>query len=99
MAEIGHQTCARSQLADLKGRRGQRSCASQPTNGLRSRGGLAGEPRNALRSLPLVVRRRAMTAAAQEPKKILVVDVGGTHVKVRVTGQREERKIPSGPAM
>ena len=33
------------------------------------------------------------------PNKILVIDVGGTHVKVRVTGQREERKIPSGSAM
>jgi polyphosphate glucokinase len=31
--------------------------------------------------------------------KILVIDVGGTHVKVRVSGQREERKIVSGPAM
>jgi polyphosphate glucokinase len=40
-----------------------------------------------------------MTASAQKPNKILVVDVGGTHVKVRVTGQREERKIPSGSAM
>jgi polyphosphate glucokinase len=40
-----------------------------------------------------------MTAAAEKPTKILVVDVGGTHVKVRVTGQREERKIPSGSAM
>jgi polyphosphate glucokinase len=40
-----------------------------------------------------------MIAAAQKPNKILVVDVGGTHVKVRVTGQREERKIPSGSAM
>src|ERR1039457_4834694 len=42
---------------------------------------------------------RAMTTAAQKANKILVVDVGGTHVKVRVTGQREERKIPSGSAM
>jgi polyphosphate glucokinase len=40
-----------------------------------------------------------MTTAAQKPNKILVVDVGGTHVKVRVTGQREERRIPSGSAM
>jgi hypothetical protein len=40
-----------------------------------------------------------MTAAAQKTNKILVVDVGGTHVKVRVTGQREERKIPSGSGM
>jgi hypothetical protein len=40
-----------------------------------------------------------MTAAAQEPNKILGVDVGGTHVKVRVTGQLEERRIPSGSGM
>ena len=31
--------------------------------------------------------------------KILVIDVGGTHVKARVTGQREERRIVSGPNM
>jgi predicted NBD/HSP70 family sugar kinase len=40
-----------------------------------------------------------MKTAAQKPSKILVVDVGGTHVKVRMTGQREEHKIDSGPAM
>src|ERR1035438_3112536 len=40
-----------------------------------------------------------MTSAAPRRKKILVVDVGGTHVKVRVTGQRQERKIPSGHSM
>jgi predicted NBD/HSP70 family sugar kinase len=31
--------------------------------------------------------------------KVLVVDVGGTHVKVLATGKRAPRKIPSGPAM
>ncbi len=31
--------------------------------------------------------------------KVLVIDVGGTHVKVLVTGQREEREIPSGRTM
>jgi polyphosphate glucokinase len=31
--------------------------------------------------------------------KILVIDVGGTHVKVRVSGQREERKVVSGSTM
>jgi len=30
---------------------------------------------------------------------VLVVDVGGTHVKVLATGQRDERKFVSGPAM
>src|SRR5436853_3974329 len=31
--------------------------------------------------------------------KILVIDVGGTHVKVRSTGQRNVLLIPSGPKM
>ena len=31
--------------------------------------------------------------------KILVIDVGGTHVKVLVTGMKTSIKIPSGPAM
>jgi polyphosphate glucokinase len=31
--------------------------------------------------------------------QILVIDVGGTHVKVRVSGQREERRVVSGPTM
>lgn len=31
--------------------------------------------------------------------KILVIDIGGTHVKVRMTGQEEPQKIPSGPTM
>lgn len=31
--------------------------------------------------------------------KILVIDVGGTHIKVLATGQHVPRKIPSGPAM
>jgi len=31
--------------------------------------------------------------------KILVVDVGGTHVKILATGQREHRQADSGPAM
>jgi polyphosphate glucokinase len=31
--------------------------------------------------------------------KILVLDVGGTHVKVKVQGEDEVRKIPSGPEL
>jgi polyphosphate glucokinase len=31
--------------------------------------------------------------------KVLAIDVGGTHVKVLATGEREVRKFPSGPAM
>src|SRR5438445_11364548 len=36
--------------------------------------------------------------AAKKPK-ILVIDVGGTNIKLLATGQKEPRKIPSGPAM
>jgi polyphosphate glucokinase len=31
--------------------------------------------------------------------KILVIDVGGTHIKIAATGHRTRLKIPSGPAM
>lgn len=31
--------------------------------------------------------------------KVLVVDVGGTHVKIRVSGKRVSRKFPSGPTL
>jgi polyphosphate glucokinase len=31
--------------------------------------------------------------------KVLVVDVGGTNVKILATGQKEPRRFPSGPAM
>jgi polyphosphate glucokinase len=31
--------------------------------------------------------------------KVLVIDVGGTNVKLLATGQKEARKFPSGPAM
>ncbi len=34
-----------------------------------------------------------------EPSKILVIDVGGTNVKVLATGRDERVKIPSGPGM
>ena len=32
-------------------------------------------------------------------KNILVIDVGGTHVKILATGQREPRKFDSGPKL
>jgi polyphosphate glucokinase len=35
----------------------------------------------------------------KQEKKILVIDVGGTNVKVLATGQKEPVKIPSGPKM
>jgi polyphosphate glucokinase len=38
-------------------------------------------------------------AQARKTAKILVIDVGGTHIKMLATGQKEARKIPSGPGM
>lgn len=40
-------------------------------------------------------------AALKEDRqmKVLVVDVGGTHIKVLATGQAEHREFPSGPSM
>ncbi len=35
----------------------------------------------------------------KQQKSILVIDVGGTNIKVLGTGQKEEIKIPSGPKM
>jgi hypothetical protein len=36
---------------------------------------------------------------SRRPLNVLVIDVGGTHVKILTTGKREPHKIPSGPAM
>ncbi len=33
------------------------------------------------------------------PRSVLVIDVGGTNIKILATGQEERRKIPSGPSM
>jgi len=38
-------------------------------------------------------------ASAPASPKVLVVDVGGTNVKLRMKGQKEATKIPSGPTM
>jgi polyphosphate glucokinase len=38
-------------------------------------------------------------ALPPKPLKVLVVDVGGTNVKMRATGQKDVLKIPSGPTM
>jgi len=31
--------------------------------------------------------------------KVLVIDIGGAHVKILATGQKQSRKLPSGPKM
>jgi polyphosphate glucokinase len=38
-------------------------------------------------------------AMAKHSHKVLVLDVGGTNIKVQATGQKQPRKIPSGPDM
>jgi predicted NBD/HSP70 family sugar kinase len=35
----------------------------------------------------------------KRPRKVLVIDVGGTNVKVYLTGQKEARKFASGPKL
>jgi hypothetical protein len=49
------------------------------------------------------VLEKSMAAKSEksgsEAHKVLVVDVGGTHVKILATGEKEPRKIDSGPAM
>ena len=37
--------------------------------------------------------------AANKTRKVLVIDVGGTNVKIFAAGQKEPFKIPSGPTM
>lgn len=37
--------------------------------------------------------------AKKESRRVLVVDVGGSHVKIMATGQSGERKFESGPTM
>ena len=44
-------------------------------------------------------RPRGLAQSAGGVMKVLVIDVGGTTVKVLATGQRQPRRIPSGPTM
>jgi polyphosphate glucokinase len=43
-------------------------------------------------------RKRDAYVPKNEPK-VLVIDVGGTHIKLLATGQKEVHKVPSGPTM
>ena len=44
-------------------------------------------------------RVRADGERSRRPTKVLVIDVGGTNVKILVTDKRAPRKVPSGPGM
>jgi len=35
----------------------------------------------------------------KRPKRVLVIDIGGNNIKLRVHGQHETRKVPSGPRL
>jgi polyphosphate glucokinase len=50
---------------------------------------------------PVAPQKSALPKNPQSPKKrkVLVIDVGGTHVKIFATGQKAPVKIPSGPSM
>jgi len=43
--------------------------------------------------------KKNSAALAKPSHKVLVLDVGGTNIKVQATGQKQPRKIPSGPDM
>jgi polyphosphate glucokinase len=45
------------------------------------------------------VRYCEMTMPRKSQRRVLVIDVGGSHVKFRVSGRREEREFESGPTM
>lgn len=44
-------------------------------------------------------REKRRDQTLQRANTVLVVDIGGTNVKILATGQRTPRKIPSGPTM
>jgi polyphosphate glucokinase len=44
-------------------------------------------------------RDRTNLAKASSTREVLVVDVGGTSVKILATGQKEHRSFPSGPKL
>jgi hypothetical protein len=38
----------------------------------------------------------SLASDAHLPRKVLVIDIGGTSIKLLVSGQRERRMLPSG---
>src|SRR5262249_59869667 len=49
--------------------------------------------------VPIHTVSRAYSGAQGPFMKVLVIDIGGTHVKVLATGRRVHRSFPSGPTM
>src|SRR5215472_14004488 len=48
---------------------------------------------------PILVGVEMSGAQTPNPQMTLVIDVGGSHIKLLATGQKVPRKIPSGPTM
>jgi polyphosphate glucokinase len=48
---------------------------------------------------PTARRDRVDVAKTPSTRKVLVVDIGGTSVKILATGQQERRSFPSGPQL
>jgi polyphosphate glucokinase len=44
-------------------------------------------------------RAGSLASDAHQPKNVLVIDIGGTSVKLLASGQHERRMFPSGPMM
>lgn len=47
----------------------------------------------------MATRRMKNDGSPRRENNVLVIDVGGTNVKLLATGKRTPRKVPSGPAM
>jgi hypothetical protein len=56
---------------------------------------VAAKPKTA----PRAAKRRSKQSERKTGKNVLVVDIGGTSVKLLTTGQTERRSFPSGPNM
>ncbi len=54
------------------------------------------EEKHYLRGMPGTTMVKSVQTA--KTPKVLVIDVGGTNIKMLTTGQKEPRKIPSGAA-
>jgi polyphosphate glucokinase len=60
----------------------------------------AAQPGNAGGQTAPAVHRQGAGVSDQLPvRRLLVIDVGGTHVKILATGQEHQREFPSGPRL
>src|SRR5229473_6957536 len=48
---------------------------------------------------PVIIRYGCRTMKPNKKQRVLVIDVGGSHVKVRLSNRRDVRQFESGPQM